>query len=323
LNSLVPFVCNDPENDLSSIGLPEGHLVIEKYLSVPVMLGDDLVGQIAVANPGRDYGPVDVNDLRRLANHFALAIQRLRYEESIKEKERRMNVIFESSNSGIALLDHSSRIIFANSQMSTMFDRDFFAEEPVRYFDLVHPDEREKVEIRYKEIVSGRLKTIYSERRFLRGNGKEFQALVSGRSSYDDVGRFENLVLVVTDITPLKLIEDERQHLQTQLVQSQKLELVGQLAGGVAHDFNNILTGIIGYANLSLITASRSELEEHLHNIVGLADRAAHLTQSLLTFSRKQPFNPRNSDLSIIISRMQKIMGRLIRDNVKLEIQTC
>ncbi len=315
------------ENDFAASnpfkrGYPEGHVELARFLTVPVFEGESIVAVVGVANKKLPYDDDDESILHLFMQDLWQINCRRVAEMEKGQLQERLKIIFDSSNSGITLLDHDFRVVFANNQMSTMFCYGFSVEEPVSYFDLVHPDERERVIRCHKESVAGLRNTIYSERRFLRGNGEEFLGLVNGRCSFDDTGRFEHLVLVITDISPLKKMEDERRHLQNQLVHSQKLELVGQLAGGVAHDFNNILTGIIGYANLSLHSASSGLREEYLHNIVELSDRAGHLTQSLLTFSRKQPTKPRNSDLNLIVSRTQKIMGRLIGDNVSLEIHT-
>ena len=116
--------------------------------------------------------------------------------------------------------------------------------------------------------------------------------------------------------------EREKDVWQQQMVQSHKMELVGQLAGGIAHDFNNILTGIIGYANLSIMSQSGDRRMEYTQNIIDLANRAAHLTQSLLAFSRTQPYMPMNADLNIIVSSMEKILWRLTGEKIKLSINT-
>src|SRR5205085_12104558 len=104
----------------------------------------------------------------------------------------------------------------------------------------------------------------------------------------DEQGQPVGMRGVCIDIT-------ERKALETQLRQAQKMDAIGQLAGGVAHDFNNLLTVILGYTNLELARTDRVDPEQHTHleEVRKAADRAAALTRQLLTFSRKQMFRPK------------------------------
>jgi len=111
----------------------------------------------------------------------------------------------------------------------------------------------------------------------------------------------------------------ERRHLEARLHQSQKLEAVGQLAGGIAHDFNNLLTAIIGYSQLSLLRLPPDNpLRPNLEEIKKAADRAASLTRQLLAFSRKQVMQPRVFDLNVVIADLERMLGRMIAENIEL-----
>ncbi|HEX8556529.1 MAG TPA: PAS domain S-box protein [Pyrinomonadaceae bacterium] len=119
-------------------------------------------------------------------------------------------------------------------------------------------------------------------------------------------------------IENVRLLEQERES-AAQLQQSQKMEAVGRLAGGVAHDFNNLLTAITGYSDLSL---RRLKPEDQLHRNIGeikrAAFRAADLTHQLLAFSRKQVLQPRVLDLTAVVSEMEKMLRRLIGEDIEL-----
>jgi len=115
----------------------------------------------------------------------------------------------------------------------------------------------------------------------------------------------------------------EQQSLEEQFHQVQRMEAVGRLAGGVAHDFNNILTAITNYADLALLRLEpASPLRRNLEEILAAADRAALLTQQLLAFSRRQIISPRVVDLNAIIAEMAKMLRRLLGSDIELAVHT-
>ncbi len=127
---------------------------------------------------------------------------------------------------------------------------------------------------------------------------------------------------MLTDITEIKQAASEKAELESQLRQAQKMEAVGQLAGGVAHDFNNILCAIIGFASLVEMNLKEDDpARPHLEQILGASDRASHLVSALLAFSRKQVINPHPIDMNRIVRDVQKILGRLITEDIDLQIQ--
>ena len=143
-------------------------------------------------------------------------------------------------------------------------------------------------------------------------DGTLFWEKVSISSVRDTSGAITHFLAVKEDITNQKSIEDQYR-------QSQKMEAVGQLAGGISHDFNNILTAIIGYAHLLKMKLQDDEkLRTYADHILSLSDRAATLTQSLLSFSRKQIMNPRPVNLNEIIRTVEKLLSRIIGENIKM-----
>jgi len=117
--------------------------------------------------------------------------------------------------------------------------------------------------------------------------------------------------------------EREHDRLEMQFLQAQKMEAVGRLAGGVAHDFNNILTAITNYADLGLLKLpADSALRRHFEEIIAASDRAALLTQQLLAFSRRQVLAPRVIDVNAIITELGKTLRRLLGADIELAIAT-
>jgi PAS domain S-box-containing protein len=124
--------------------------------------------------------------------------------------------------------------------------------------------------------------------------------------------------LAASAIENVRLLEQERES-AVRLQQSQKMEAVGRLAGGVAHDFNNLLTAIIGYSDLSLRRLKPGDsLQRNVEEIKRAAGRAADLTHQLLAFSRKQVLQPRVLDLNAVISELEKMLHRLIGEDIEL-----
>ena len=132
----------------------------------------------------------------------------------------------------------------------------------------------------------------------------------------DRNGQITRLQGVVSDIT-------ERKHLEAQLLHAQKMEAVGTLAGGVAHDFNNMLTAVIGYADLALdLLAPDHPVYGDVVGIRKTADRAADLTRQLLAFARRQMIEPDVLNLNDLIHDLTEMLGRLIGEDIELELQT-
>jgi len=143
-------------------------------------------------------------------------------------------------------------------------------------------------------------------------DGREFWAEVDVTPIYDGAGRQTHWISIYRDIT-------DRRRLEEQLFHSQKMDAVGRLAGGVAHDFNNILTAIGGFSELLLDdlpagTTAHGEVQQ----IKAASDRAAALTRQLLAFSRKQIMRPRHLDVNALIHNMERLMRRVISANVHI-----
>jgi PAS domain S-box-containing protein len=156
--------------------------------------------------------------------------------------------------------------------------------------------------------------------RFHMKGGTILDGLVSG----EIIRLGEDLVALTTirDVTDLKRAEEERRTLETQLLQSQKMEAIGRLAGGVAHDFNNMLGVILGYADIALRKLRPVDpLHRNLVAIRDAAQRSAELTRQLLAFSRQQVIAPRVIDLNDRLQGMERLLQRVIGEDVSLEFR--
>jgi hypothetical protein len=148
-----------------------------------------------------------------------------------------------------------------------------------------------------------------------KGNVVEMMPVETG----DEIGELSGAFNAMAE--SLRVRDEEKAHLEALLRQAQKMEAIGQLAGGVAHDFNNILCAIIGFGTLLEMGMKKDDpSRRHLEQILSAADRATNLTQGLLTFSRKQILNPHPVNLNTIVQRIEKMLKRLITEDIELRL---
>ncbi|MGQ0563115.1 MAG: response regulator [Gemmatimonadota bacterium] len=148
-----------------------------------------------------------------------------------------------------------------------------------------------------------------------RKDGSPIRVIVSASPLADRAGNVSGTVAIVTDVT-------EQRALEEQFRQAQKMEAVGQLAGGVAHDFNNILTAIQGYASLALGGLPKDSAHyEDIQEILNAADRAAGFTRQLLAFSRKQVTHPDLVGINELITNLRNLLGRVIGETYALQLE--
>lgn len=182
------------------------------------------------------------------------------------------------------------------------------------FLAAIHPDDRERVRVAVQSLLLPASGGQYAiEYRTLGIEDRVERRLSSwGRVFFDPNGQAVRFVGVTLDIS-------EHKRLEEQLRQSQKLESLGQLAGGVAHDFNNLLTVINGYSELALMELPENDpvlgLVREIHRA---GERAANLTRQLLAFSRKQMVNPKPLILNELVSETRKMLERLVGDNVEI-----
>ena len=228
--------------------------------------------------------------------------ERKRAEEALRESEERYKGLIDSAFDGV-LIHQDGVIVSANRAYAEMFG--YTVEELIglNVLELTPPEQR--------DLVSSQIKLDESlyESVGLRKDGTHINVEVSAKECLYEGERAR--LAAVRDIT-------ERKTLEEQLRQSQKMEAVGQLAGGVAHDFNNLLTAITGYSDLAIRRLKAEDpLRHHIEEIKKAGERAAALTRQLLAFSRKQVLQPRVLDLNAVVSEMEKMLRRLIGEDME------
>ena len=176
----------------------------------------------------------------------------------------------------------------------------------------LHPEDRARAAAAIRDALVGEVAHWTGEYRFRRADGSYAHLLERAAILRDDSGGAVRFVGSLMDITA-------RKQLQDQLCRSQKMEAFGQLASGVAHDFNNFLTTILGYSDLLLHELQvKGQIAGHISEIRQAAGRASSLTQHLLAFSRKQPLEPKVVGVNAIVSKIERSLLPLLGENIHI-----
>ncbi len=246
-------------------------------------------------------------------------------EKGLRESEQQLNLVLEGSNDGFwdwSLVDRDVKLSLRWAEMLG-----YTLPEVERLFregkELIHPEDAPAVRKMISEHLAGSLFQYSIEYRMQMRTGEWKWVQDRGRVvEWDELDRPLRMTGTTTDITDRRWAEEEKRRLENQLNHSQKMEAIGQLAGGVAHEFNNIMTAIIGYGHLMVMkTEEHSPLRHFAAQILTSAERASGLTRSLLTFSRKQISNAHHVNVNETIEKMGKLLSRLIREDIEFRTE--
>ncbi|MDR3682806.1 MAG: PAS domain S-box protein [Geothrix sp.] len=240
-------------------------------------------------------------------------------ETALRESEEQLRTIFDASEAGIILVSPEGTIRYANHRMAEMFGTTLEGLIGTHYTGHIHASEKQAGSERLHRILYGGLNTVSSERRYIRADGTDFWGHFSGKRLNNEDGSLNALVGVITDITERKKSEEENARLQAQLQQVQHLENLGNLAGGVAHDMNNVLGAILGLAsaNLNAIPAN-SPSQRTLGTIIKAAERGAQMMKSLLNLARKSPAEERELNLNELVHENVQLLEPSTLSKVRL-----
>ena len=271
---------------------------------------------------GRHYStikfPIRFAKKNLLAGYAIDITDRKQAEESLRQSEETFRNIVEASPMGIHLyrLEGKERLVFigANPAADKQLGVDNAGLIGKTIEEAFPPLQQTEIPLRYRRAA------LY---------GEPWQTEQVNYSHNTITGFFEvyvfqmspgKIAVLFNDITARKRTEEEKANLQLQLTQAQKMESVGRLAGGVAHDFNNMLGVILGHAEMALNTLEPTQplYSTTCESIHEAAQRSADLTQQLLAFARKQTVAPKVLDLNETVEGMLKMLQRLIGEDIDL-----
>ncbi len=284
-----------------------------RYASVPIIEEGKIKGAVITFN--------DISEQKKQFNELETRYCHLEHlwtlqhnaHEALQESELKYRTLFQTSRDAIYITTREGK--FVDFNQSTL---DLFGYTQEEMFNLnakelyVNPEDRDK----YQQMIekNGFVKDFETKLRCK--NGSEIFCLITATARIDTEGNIIGYHGIIHNIT-------DRKKLEQQLLQAQKMEVIGQLAGGIAHDFNNILTAIIGYGTILLMEMNKDDpLKDDVNQILSAAQRAANLTQALLTFSRKHVIIPKPVNINETIKVLGRLLSKLIGEDIEFSVKT-
>jgi two-component system cell cycle sensor histidine kinase/response regulator CckA len=261
-------------------------------------------------------GPISIENRVYLFAIIHDITDRKKAEELLRDSENMLRAITDAAADSIILIDDEMRVTYWNSAAERMFG---YSRKEVmgEHIHFIVPDRyRQAHDAGFRSFVAtgeGDLIGRTYEVSALKKGGVEFPVELA-ISAVRLMGKW-HAAGIIRDIS-------ERKDLEKQIRHAQKMEAIGTFTGGIAHDFNNSLTAIIGFGSLFRMKLPKDDpLVSHVDNILAAADRAAELIRSLLTFSRYQPIEVKPVDLNEVVRSAEKLLTRLLREDIDLRIE--
>lgn len=286
---------------------------------VPVFYQARLQGVLALGPKGNDapYTQTDIALLETLAGSAAVSLENatlfqetLRINRSLEESEGKFRTLAETIPAAI-FIHQGGNLLYANpaGELLTGFSREELL--AMEFWRLVHPEHREMIRTRAAQrLTGGSLPTQYEFKIVARGGDERWVIMSAGIMEFQ--GR-PSVIGTLFEIT-------ERKNLESKLRYMQKMEAIGKLAGGVAHDFNNILGNIVGHASLLQMDLPQGPLQNRVEQIIAATERAAGLTQRLLTYGARKESSLKPCDLGALVAQQETFFAGTLPDTVHLTI---
>jgi PAS domain S-box-containing protein len=236
-------------------------------------------------------------------------------ETAMRQSEERFRQVVENIQEVFWMVDgRDGQMLYISPGYEKIWGRpcEQLYRSPVKWFEAIHPDDRERVPQRFP--TNENFHEYDEAYRIVRPDGSVRWIHDRAFPIRDALGQVYRIAGVAEDIT-------ERRQIEERLRQSQKMEAIGQLAGGVAHDFNNILAAVMMEVELAATVRNLPhEAREGLQVIGAAADKAAALTRQLLLFSRRQVMQPRRLDINGVVTNLAKMLQRILGEDVRVEL---
>jgi PAS domain S-box-containing protein len=285
----------------------------ESVALIPMRVGEQRLGLLQLNDRRKGvFYPETIGLWERLANYLAVALAKLQSDEALRRSDRKYHELFTSSLDCVYRTDTDGFFTIMNPAGAKIFGRDnpdeIIGRNELEYWRDPKDREAFRAELNIMKKMSG------YRMRAKKRDGEPIELEASSRIIEDEKGDLLGIEGILRDIT-------ERNHLEAQLRHAQKMEAIGSLAGGIAHDFNNILNVIIGYGSMVLDKLEDKSLsKEQMNEVLAAAERAANLTKRLFIFSRQQLTAVKPTNVKELITDIQKMLVRLVRENIDFKL---
>lgn len=250
----------------------------------------------------------------------ALAVESCDASLKARESEETIRSIFDQGHFGVALSNLEGKFLMANPALARLLG--YEPEELLgrHYTEVTHPEDCQASLDRRKQLLEGKTDRLVIETRFLRKSGETVWCSVMVSLIRDAAGQPAYTLALIQDLSELKKAEEARARLQEQLFQAQKMKTIGALAGGIAHDLNNLLGVILGFASLLRLRLRRADpLQETIRMIEQSAERASDLTRQLLGLSQPSKSESKPVRVSEVLERVFKIVTRTFDRRIRVQ----
>ena len=298
-----------------------GDATIQSEYAVPLLVGPTVVGVLDIESDQPDgIRAVTRKLIDQVAHQIALALERGNLSRKLHASEERFRSIFEQGHVGVGVAELDGEIVAVNPALAKLvgFEPDELLGR--HYTELIRPEDRESSLEGVRQLTESQRPTATVELRLRHKSAEVVWGMTTFLLIRDDSGSPLHLVVMVHDTTRWRQAEAEWARLREQLSHLQKMEAVGALAGGIVHDFNNLLGVIRGYVSLTRLRLRRDDpMQEPIGMIEQSAERAAELARELLLFSRREARKVKRLDLADIVSRVLKIVSQTFDRHIAIE----
>jgi len=293
------------------------------WLGVPLKAGKEIIGALVVQSYTDEtaYDEKDLQILKFVSSQIGLSIERKRAQEALREERDKAQRYLDVAGVMFIAIDADQQVTLVNKKGCEILG---YKEQDIigkNWFDNFLPEAvRDKVKPVFTKLMAGEVEPVECfENPVLTKSGEKRIIAWHNTILKDETGMTLGILSSGEDITERKQAEEALRKSEDQLRQSQKMEAVGRLAGGVAHDLNNLLTGVTGYSDLLSVKIGEDATQRrYVTEIQKATSRAVSLIRQLLAFSRKQILQPKVMNLNDTVADMEKMLRRVIGEDIEL-----
>jgi PAS domain S-box-containing protein len=327
VTSKDPVFANAPDSRLARAGMPTGHPEISAFLGLPLKYGNKLVGVVGLANCKSGYDDQMVQYVQPFLTTCAHLIEAYRSrrerefsERALRASEERFRQLADGAPVMIWLSGTDKMACWFNKLWREFTGRSLEQAMGDPWKETVHPEDYSRCRAKYLQSFSSREPFVMEYR--LRRDDGTYQWIADHGAPFEVDGHFYGYVGSCMNIDDRVRAEKDRLQFESVMQQTQKLESLGLLAGGVAHDFNNALTLILGHASLAQMELPEdSEAQQVLSRISEAAESASDLTRQMLTYSGKGTLVVENVQLDQIVQDASRLLETVVSRKAQIQLQ--